>query len=141
MVTIRLLTIGKHKPSWLEEGVLEYTQRLTQSATLNWELCKNLKELTLRALKERSPIALDPKGRQLSSEAFAALLQTKIEEGGSRLTLIIGGDEGLSEAIKAHCPLAISLSQLTFTHQMSRLILLEQLYRTFEILKNSPYHK
>lgn len=89
--------------------------------------------------KESNCIALDPAGRLMISEDFSNFLIQSFEKGGSRLTLVIGGAAGLPPELK-QLPL-ISLSPLTFTHQMTRLVLIEQIYRSLEIQKGSRYHK
>ena len=141
MLKIKVLSIGKIKHSWLHDAIEEYTKRLTPTATIKWVLVKNLHELESAALKESSPISLDPQGVSCTSEAFSERIQKEMIKQGSRLTFVIGGDEGLSPPIKKHSSFLLSLSRLTFTHQITRLILLEQLYRAFEIQKGSPYHK
>ena len=90
--------------------------------------------------KEVNVVALDPVGKQFTSEAFSAFLANCWEEGGARLSIVIGGAEGLPPSLKQRAKL-VSLSSLTFTHQMTRLILLEQIYRALEIQKGSHYHK
>lgn len=137
MVKINILSIGKIKHSWLEEALDEYTKRLSPYATINWRLVKNLTELEKAAEKEMRLICLDPKGREQTSEEFSSLIQKE----GSRMCFVIGGDVGLSEMLKKRAAHLLSLSRLTFTHQLTRLILLEQLYRAFEIERGSPYHK
>lgn len=141
MLKINILSIGKTKHPWLISALAEYTKRLTSTATIKWVLVKNLHELEAAVLKESSPISLDPRGLSCTSPEFAALIHKEMVKQGSRLTFVIGSDEGLSEAIKNHSSCLLSLSPLTFTHQMTRLILIEQLYRAFEIQKGSPYHK
>ncbi len=141
MLKIKVLSIGKIKHSWLQLALDEYTKRLTKAATVKWILVKNLNDLDTAVLKEPAPISLDPQGISCTSVEFSALIQKEMIKQGSRLTFVIGGDKGLSPAIKAHASILLSLSKLTFTHQMTRLILLEQIYRAFEIQKGSPYHK
>ena len=84
--------------------------------------------------------ALSEEGNQYSSKQFSNLVFTKLEDGGSHLTILIGGVDGLSQDIRKTIPL-ISLSKMTFTHQHARLLLVEQLYRASEIRKGSKYHK
>ena len=85
-------------------------------------------------------ICLDPAGLLLTSEQFADFFDRSWQKGGSRLAIVIGGAEGLPPELRSKYPL-VSLSPLTFTHQITRLILVEQLYRSIEIKKNSRYHK
>jgi 23S rRNA (pseudouridine1915-N3)-methyltransferase len=100
---------------------------------------KTEKQFIEQALKERRLIALDPQGKTYSSELFSSLLFDEIEKGGSEVAFAIGAAEGLPKELKTQQLLSLSL--LTFTHQMVRLILVEQIYRAFEIRKGSGYHK
>lgn len=140
MLKIKIFSIGKTREKWLEDAIEEYTIRLKPILTCEWILAKNDSDLTQLVTKENRVICLDPKGKLMTSEEFAAFVQTNVEEGGSRLSFVIGGADGLPDSLKKNHPL-LSLSPLTFTHQLTRLILIEQLYRSFEILKGSPYHK
>lgn len=137
MIKIRILSIGKNKENWLDEALKDYADRLKRTAKIEWAWVEN--EIELEKRIDGHTIALDPQGRQMNSEQFSAFLMKEVEKGGARLTFVIGGAEGLSPALKKHT--LISLSPLTFTHQMARLILIEQIYRAFEIDRGSPYHK
>lgn len=137
---IRILSTGKTKESWLKEAIEEYVKRLKNVAEIEWHLVRDESLIELSALQETHVIALDPNGKGLDSPQFSTLLMRELEKGGSRLTFLIGGAEGLSDRIRNHFP-TISLSPMTFTHQMTRLVLLEQIYRAFEIAKGSGYHK
>ena len=79
--------------------------------------------------------------KEYLSEEFAEFISKKMVEGGSTISFVIGGSYGLSDELKQRCNCSISLSKMTFLHQMTRLILLEQLYRSFKILNNETYHK
>ncbi|MEJ2202200.1 MAG: 23S rRNA (pseudouridine(1915)-N(3))-methyltransferase RlmH, partial [Desulfuromonadaceae bacterium] len=85
-------------------------------------------------------IVLDERGTSLSSEGLAELIDRQMLHGISELTLVIGGAYGLSDKVRQRGNFVLSLSAMTFTHQMARLFLLEQLYRGFTILRNEPYH-
>lgn len=139
MYKVRILSVGKNKESWLEEALQEYSKRLTGTMTIELTWVKNSDQLTEQALKENA-VALDPQGQEFKSEDFAKFLDKKLVDGGSRLTFVIGDAEGLPPLLRQKLPL-ISLSKLTFTHQIARLILIEQIYRSLEILKGSEYHK
>jgi 23S rRNA (pseudouridine1915-N3)-methyltransferase len=89
----------------------------------------------------KSAILLDPNGRLYKSEQFSEFLFQKIEEGGSRVAFVIGGPEGLPQTITKSGYSLLSLSPMTFTHQMTRLLLLEQIYRGVQIREGRPYHK
>jgi 23S rRNA (pseudouridine1915-N3)-methyltransferase len=140
MYKIKILTIGKTKENWLEEALSEYYKRLKPTAQIEFVYVKDNDQLLSMVEKNDSIVALDACGDQMDSLSFSTFLLQKLEQGGSRLTFVIGGAEGLPAAIKKSYPL-VSLSPLTFTHQIARLILVEQIYRAFEIEKGSRYHK
>ncbi|WP_042281343.1 23S rRNA (pseudouridine(1915)-N(3))-methyltransferase RlmH [Candidatus Protochlamydia sp. R18] len=140
MLKLRILSVGKTKEKWLEDAFNEYQKRLKANLQIECLWAKDSYQLLEWTQKESLIICLDPTGRLLTSEAFATFLSKCWEQGGSRLTIVIGGAEGLPLELKQHSIL-ISLSLLTFTHQITRLILIEQIYRATEILKNSQYHK
>jgi len=141
MYKIKILSVGKHKEPWLQDALDLYTARLKAQMSIEWLLVKDDTHLNELLLKEKSFICLSTEGKQFSSETFAHFLQAALLKGGSRLTFAIGGAEGFSQAVKEKASILISLSPMTFTHQMTRLILLEQLYRALEIHKGSCYHK
>jgi 23S rRNA (pseudouridine1915-N3)-methyltransferase len=140
MIKIRIFGVGKTKEAWLETALEEYLKRLKPSFQIEFHYAKNDVQLLDWLEKEPKVIALDPAGKSLTSEQFSSFLYEQIEAGGSRLTIIIGGPEGLPQVIRQQAQL-LSLSPLTFTHQLARLVLIEQLYRAAEIAKGSPYHK
>ena len=144
MYRIKIFSIGKTKEKWLEEALKEYLKRLTQTASIDFILAKNNEQLTSLIKNEATRgtliICLDANGQVLDSDQFSSYLIRQLEMGGSRLSLVIGGSEGLPEKFKQTYPL-LSLSKLTFTHQIIRLILVEQIYRALEISKGSKYHK
>lgn len=133
MLKIKIFSPGKTKESWLLEALAEYEKRLTGSIVIEWD--HSDKE------PDTPYICLDPEGKLLSSEDFSKFLFKAWEQGGSRLSIVIGGPEGLSSEILKKASSIISLSKLTFTHQITRLVLLEQVYRALQIQKGSPYHK
>jgi 23S rRNA (pseudouridine1915-N3)-methyltransferase len=141
MFKIKIFTVGKTKESWLQQATEEYHKRIKNTIQVEWVLCKNDEQLVSTLEKESSWISLDPKGSLLSSEEFSTFLFSELEEEGSRLNLVIGGAEGLAPSIRKKSKSLISLSKMTFTHQITRLILLEQIYRALEIRKGSGYHK
>lgn len=141
MFKIKVFTIGKCKEAWLEEALSDYEKRLHREVTVEWILCKDDKGLSAQAEREDSYIALDPKGMALTSERLSRELSSYFSQNGPRLSLFIGGADGLTEAVRKKAKALWSLSPLTFTHQMTRLILLEQIYRAFEIAKGSQYHR
>jgi 23S rRNA (pseudouridine1915-N3)-methyltransferase len=137
---ITILSIGKNKESWLEEGCSLYIKRLRPTMTINCLWLRDDAQLIRAATQQRHVVCLDANGMTFSSEEFATFFNKQIELGGARLAFVIGGATGLPAALKKGYPL-ISLSPLTLTHQMVRLLLLEQIYRANEILRGSPYHK
>jgi len=140
MIQIKVLAVGKENEGWLKSAIEEYQKRLKPQLALFFVFLKNDRQLLSALEKEKGCIALDPQGKQMVSEEFAEWAARQWEQGGSRLTFVIGGAEGLPEKVKREC-LMISLSPMTFTHQLARLLLVEQLYRSLAILSNLPYHK
>ena len=156
---IKIICVGKIKEKYLKDGINEYLKRI--SAYSNIEVIEvadskvkdnpNLSDIKkakneegeriLKLLKNDYLIGLDLNKKEQTSEEFAEFLQSKLVEGGSSISFVIGGSYGLSDALKQRCNTSISLSKLTFLHQMTRLILLEQIYRAFKILNNETYHK
>jgi len=141
MIKIKIYSVGKAKENWLQAALDLYETRLKPSISFEWILTKTDEQLKPFLEKETNFICLDPNGRQFSSEEFSTFLIKIIEEADSRLSFVIGGAEGIPALIKAKAKTVLSLSRLTFTHQITRLILLEQIYRALEIKKGSPYHK
>ena len=156
---IRIVAVGKLKEKYLREGVAEYEKRLAPFASV--ELLETREEYMaenpseaqrqqtlakegerlLRLVPERSfLIVLDVKGKLLSSEALAKELAARALQGQSDLTFLIGGAFGLSPAVRERADLRISFSPMTFTHQMVRLLLYEQIYRAFKINRGEKYH-
>lgn len=156
---INILTVGSLKSSFLEPGIAEFKKRLKRYCKLKIieikaeTIPKNPSQKDLKKLKEvegeriidklpdRSYIfALDVKGKPMTSTGFAKSLNNLKLRGYSSFTFIIGGATGLSDSVLKTADYRFSLSHLTFTHQMIRLILLEQIYRAFKINNNEPYH-
>jgi len=142
---IKLLAIGKTDDKNLQTLIEAYQNRLKHY--INFEIdviadIKNVKNLTEAQQKEKEGelILLDEKGTQFSSVAFSEYLQKKMNAGVKQLVLVIGGPYGFSEAVYQQAQGKISLSKMTFSHQMIRLFVVEQLYRANTILKNEPYH-
>ena len=138
MFKVKVIIQGKAKESWLGAALAEYEKRLTGKMDIEWVLVNKFRELEEKALKEPNLIALDVKGEYLTSEQFSLVLFSK---WGARPCFVIGGAEGLGVAVLQNAKHRLSLSPLTFTHQMARLILVEQLYRALEIEEGSAYHK
>lgn len=140
MIKVKILSVGKTKEKWLEEACEEYIKRLKPILQFELMWAKDNLQLIEWIKKEENYICLDPTGQLFDSIQLSQFLKQSWEKGGSRLTLIIGGAEGLPKEVKQHATL-ISLSPLTFTHQITRLILIEQIYRATEIDKGTQYHK
>lgn len=138
---ITIYSVGKNKESWLKEALEEYEKRLKSSVKFHWVLAKNDHELEERMDAEKNWIALDPMGKTFTSEEFSKFLMENLESEGGKLRLVIGSSEGLTPKLKNKAKHFISFSKLTFTHQITRLILLEQIYRGIQISKCTPYHK
>ena len=156
---IKIYCIGKIKEQYLKDGINEYIKRISPYSSIEIIEVADSKvkdnpnqsdivkakneegERVLKLLKNDYLVGLDMNKIEYTSEEFAVFLDKKLVEGGSNLSFVIGGSYGLSDALKAKCNTSISLSKLTFLHQMTRLILLEQIYRAFKILNNETYHK
>ncbi len=154
---IKIIVVGKTKEKFLQQGELEFHRRLARYCQLELVVAKEEKIASNKGeqiikLKEAErivslvskgafAIALDQRGDQMTSAELAAFLQQKMNSGCTEMTFIIGGALGLGENILETANRVLSLSTMTFTHEMSRLILLEQLYRAFTILKGTKYHK
>jgi 23S rRNA (pseudouridine1915-N3)-methyltransferase len=150
-----VLLLGKTKDSFITEGIEEFTKRLKHYANINLKILKIKKnqgsdqviiereaDLLLSNLAPSTfTIALDSQGKQLSSKGLAAKIEHFEKTGVRHITFIIGGPLGLSSRILEMANYRMSLSQLTFTHDMVRMILIEQLYRAHTILSGGKYHK
>ncbi len=159
MIGVTLITVGTLKEDYLKDAISEYKKRLSQYAKVD-EI--NIKEERIvnednraeieRALslegeriisaipKSSAKIAMCVEGKQYDSPALASLIGRLGDEKG-RIALIIGSSHGLSERVKKECDIRLSLSALTFPHQLMRVILFEALYRSFTILAGKRYHK
>ena len=153
---IKLLTIGKTDSRPLQQLIDEYCKRLGFYIHFNMDIIpdiKNTKNLTTKQQKiaegkellkkiEKSDavILLDENGKLYNSIQFSAFLQKKMNSGLKKIVFVIGGPYGFSEDVYNRSNEKISLSPMTFSHQMVRLFFTEQLYRSFTILKNEPYH-
>ena len=144
---INLIVIGKLKEKFLVDGVAEYIRRLKKFTTIEIREigeCRTVEEEGQKILslvpKDSWLCVLDVSGAALSSEDFAKKFATLNLSGVNNLTFAIGGAFGLSEELRRTASFRLSLSQMTLTHQMARLILVEQIYRAFKINRHEPYH-
>lgn len=153
---VRLIAIGNKMPNWVDQGFAEYQKRL--SASMPLELVdimagKRGKNADLQRIMDREGdamvsaippsdwvIALDVKGKRLTTEAMAERLQHLMNEG-RHLSLLIGGPEGLAERCRQRADERWSLSDLTLPHPLVRILIAEQLYRSWTILQGHPYHR
>jgi len=141
MFKVKIYTIHKTKEKWLKEAIFEYEKRLKPFISLNFEILKNEKELEKKISKESFYICLDEKGKKLSSHAFSKKILYYFQKNHLNINFVIGSDKGISNKIKSNASFIFSLSDLTFTHQITRLLLIEQLYRAIQIANKSKYHK
>ncbi|MBK5263570.1 MAG: 23S rRNA (pseudouridine(1915)-N(3))-methyltransferase RlmH [Peptostreptococcaceae bacterium] len=146
-MNIRVICIGKLKEKYWVAAVCEYSKRLTKYCNLTIEelkedsLFEEGENILKRIKKETFVITLEIKGNMLDSEALAEKIESLGMEGKSDITFIIGGSTGLSEEVSRRADFKLSFSKMTFPHQMMRVILLEQVYRSFKIIKGETYHK
>jgi 23S rRNA (pseudouridine1915-N3)-methyltransferase len=138
MKKITILGVGKTKEPWLDEAVAEYIGRLAQGVRFEFRSFEDTKKLEEALVKESLVILLEQKGKMLTSRQFSEFLFLAFARGSEKIIFAIGGPEGFSEEIRQKYP-RLSLSRLTHTHQICRLILAEQLFRAFEIRKHGPY--
>ncbi len=153
---IKLLVIGKTSGSWLNEGIDIYVKRLLHYTDFNIEVVPDIKNpasLSESQLKEMESsqfmkkiddrdwvVLLDENGKQFTSEAFAGVLEKWMVGGTQKVVFIIGGAFGFGSDLVNRANMKIALSEMTFSHQMVRLIFVEQLYRGFTIIRNESYH-
>lgn len=153
---ISILCLGRTREGFIREGIDKYLRYLRPYAPAE---LKELKEEKVRDLKEAPQVrqreaakiakalttgahvvALDERGREFTSHEFAEFLNRSLERGTREMTFVIGGAMGLDESVTAKADTVLALSRWTVTHEMARLVLLEQLYRAFTIIKGKTYH-
>ncbi|MBO5292792.1 MAG: 23S rRNA (pseudouridine(1915)-N(3))-methyltransferase RlmH [Lachnospiraceae bacterium] len=157
---ITILCVGKIKERYWKDAIAEYTKRLSRyvkldimevsdektpegaSAAVEEQIREKEGERLLRVLREDSyVITLEILGKKVSSEQFSEKLEQLGISGESHVTFLIGGSLGLAESVRKKADYRLSFSDMTFPHQMMRVILLEQIYRGFRIMNHEPYHK
>ena len=157
MLKIRFIVVDRTRAPFLKKGEAFYLERLRRYARVEWIevkpakitkgrpdeqiIAEEVENLTKRLSPRDYPVALDRNGRQFSSEELASWLEQLSISVGGWVCFIIGGPLGLSDNILNRARKTLSLSRFTLTHEMSRLLLLEQTYRAFTILKGEKYHK
>jgi len=153
---IKLIVIGKTSEAYLREGIDGYLKRLVRYGDIDLEVLPEVRnkavlpidklkvaeaQVVLKKLEVTDYVVLlDDKGKQLSSEGLAELVTKRLTSGRGRFVFLVGGAYGFDKVLYDRADLKLSLSLMTFSHQMVRLIFLEQLYRAFTIIKNEPYH-
>ncbi len=153
---VTLLTIGKTDAGYFVEAINEYTKRLTHYIPFEIQIIpdiKNTKKLSEEQQKEQEGdlilknlqagdyiVLLDEKGKEYTSMQFATYMEKKTINVAKRLIFIIGGPYGFSQSVYDKANEKLTLSKMTFTHQMVRLVFVEQLYRAMTIINNEPYH-
>lgn len=159
-MNINIVSVGRIKEKFMEQGINEYRKRLSRYCDLkvievaDEKAPENLSAKEMEIVKDKEGerilekipgnsyvIALEIKGKDLTSEKLAERISELMVDGYSDITFVIGGSLGLSREVLARVNYKLSFSKLTFPHQLMRLILLEQVYRSFRIINNEPYHK
>lgn len=154
---IKTIFVGKLQDRYLKEGIETYRDRISrysqielvevedEAVTAKADQSKIKGIEAERIIKRVTPgsllVALDEKGKGLSSEGLAGFIQKAMDSGVKEISFVVGGSLGLGEKVRERADLILSLSHMTFTHQMVRVVLLEQIYRAFTIIKGEPYHK
>jgi len=153
---ITLLTIGKTDEAYLRQGIEKYLKRLAHYTTFEviehsiarkWQglppaqLMQKEAELILQQMgKADFCVLLDEKGKAFTSVEFASFIQQRLNQSTKNLLFVVGGAWGFDQAVKAKAHMKLTLSEMTFSHQMVRLFFVEQLYRAFTIIRNENYH-
>lgn len=157
---LTIIAVGRLKERYLKQAEAEYKQRLSRFTQVNIielddepapeklsdkqreTVMKREGERILKCINQKDyVVALAIEGEGVTSVEFASSLEEWVNSGGAAVTFVIGGSLGLSEEVLNRAQKKLSLSRMTFTHQLSRIILVEQLYRAFKIVNNEPYHK
>lgn len=153
---IEIICISKNKDRYIDDAMADMIKKtqiytdlnilyLKESPATHEDLAKIKREEGERIIEKLKPgyqkIALDVLGKEYSSEQFAKVIEKNRDELGGKIQFIIGGPYGLSDEVLKACDQKISFSKMTFTHQLIRVLLLEQIYRGFEIIRGSGYHK
>ncbi len=150
---IRVLFTGKTDGRFVEEGVAHYARRMERYLPFVTEVVaaarggdprkqkeKEGEAILRKAGREAYMVLLDERGEALTSEEFAAFLQKRMNAGTRELLFVVGGAYGVSPAVRERADKVLQLSAMTFSHQVVRILLMEQLYRAMTILRGEPYH-
>ena len=157
---ISIVTVGKLKEKYLKQGIEEYVKRLGPYAKVDIievpdeKAPENLSEAQMEEVKQKEGerilskisqdtyvMTLEIEAKQLTSEKLASHMDSLATYGKSKVAFVIGGSLGLSDEVLKRSDFSLSFSKMTFPHQLMRLMLVEQVYRAFKIMKNEPYHK
>ena len=160
MLTINVICIGNLKEKYLKDAVVEYQKRLSSFAKfqiielpeqklpdnpsqseINSALLKETEKIKSKIAKSSATVVLAIEGKELSSEKLAEKISEISLKGISTINFVIGSSFGLSEEIKREASFSLSMSPMTFPHQLARVMLCEQIYRAFSIINNTKYHK
>lgn len=159
-MNISIIAVGKIKEKYIQEGIKEFSKRLSRYCNLkiteveDEKAPENLSDKEKETVKEKEGlkilskipqnsfiISLEIQGREISSEELSKKMEDIMVSGINDITFIIGGSLGLSDQVRSKSNFKLSFSKMTFPHQLMRLILLEQIYRAWKIMGNEPYHK
>lgn len=155
MIKIRVVAVGKDKDAWISDGLAHYEKLVSRYAAVDWTVVTAVqgKGMAPAEIKRREAerlgkhlgrgltVALADRGKACDSPALARLMERWQTQSGGTITFVIGGAYGLDPTILKAADFTLSLSSLTFSHQLVRLVLLEQLFRAFSILHGTDYHK
>ncbi|WP_243370277.1 23S rRNA (pseudouridine(1915)-N(3))-methyltransferase RlmH [Geotalea sp. SG265] len=150
---LKVLWVGKTQEEWVRRGIDEYAGRIGRYMAIDFAEAREEKGAAAEAMREREGerllkllpknarlVLLDERGEQLTSPELARFLESNRDGGTQELVFAVGGAYGFSEAFRSRAFKTIALSRMTFTHQMVRIFLLEQIYRGFTIINGEPYH-
>ncbi len=153
---IKLICVGKTNSTYIQEGVEEYSKRINKYSKFEVQIIPDLKNAAGLKPEQRKTeegkwilqqiqptdwiVLLDEQGKQYTSEQFAEQWQNWFNRGSKQILCIVGGPYGFSQALYERAQAKVSLSAMTFSHEMVRLFFVEQLYRAFTIIKKEPYH-
>jgi 23S rRNA (pseudouridine1915-N3)-methyltransferase len=159
-VNITVVSVGKLKEKYLKKGIQEYTKRLGRYTKFDVvevsdeQAPENLSDAEMEQVKNKEGerilskipdnayvFALAIEGKERTSEKFAQEIEQLMVHGKSKIVFVIGGSLGLSDSVMKRSDAQISFGKMTYPHQLMRLILTEQIYRAFRIMRNEPYHK
>lgn len=159
-MNIKIITVGKLKEKYLKDAIAEYAKRLTRYCKLevvelaDEKTSENASQKEEEMVKDKEGknilqkikdneyvIALDLKGKHITSEEFAEFISEKAVMGQPNITFVIGGSLGISQEVLARADYKLCFSKMTFPHQLFRVMLFEQIYRAFRIINGEPYHK